>query len=177
MLAIQVPSPSNNRLREKSRSLTISPQLPTVANGSNEKHFLKRTSAWTTIHFVPLPWPFSRRAGVKQLKIVIPIPPKLYQSLRGLGRARSKRFYNVLSAIALFAILWNLYGFARRLGAPLPPPPFQKKPTTRVFTQEDLRRIWEWEVESGHYQSSRKSAYCVSKYKSNNIHAVQSQKN
>jgi WD repeat and SOF domain-containing protein 1 len=157
MSSIHIPSSPGNRLREKSRSISISPRLPTVANGTHEKHLVRRTSAWTTTYFLPLPWPFSRRTGVRRLKILLPIPPKLYRFMTGLGRARPRGFYHVLSAIAVFAILWNLYIFARRLGAPLPPPPFGPRKPTLKFAPEDLRRIWEWEVASGHYQSSRKS--------------------
>jgi WD repeat and SOF domain-containing protein 1 len=31
-------------------------------------------------------------------------------------------------------------------------------PPTLVFTRADLQRIWKWEIESGHYPSSQKSA-------------------
>jgi DDB1- and CUL4-associated factor 13 len=30
-------------------------------------------------------------------------------------------------------------------------------PPTLVFRREDLQRIWNWEIESGHYPSSQKS--------------------
>lgn len=32
------------------------------------------------------------------------------------------------------------------------------RPSTRVFDQRELRRVWEWEILSGHYPTRRKSA-------------------
>lgn len=35
----------------------------------------------------------------------------------------------------------------------LPPLNYILKPASLVFTCEDLRRVWKWEVEAGHYPS------------------------
>ena len=37
-------------------------------------------------------------------------------------------------------------------------PAFPGDPPTLVFTRADLQRIWEWEIDSGHYPSTQKSA-------------------
>ena len=156
MTSIHIPISPGKRLREKSRSISISPLLPTVANGVHEKHLYRSTWLWTTTYYLPLPWPFSRRTGVRRLRITLPIPRRLSQSMKNLGRARSP-WSQILLAVAMMIFLWHLYGFAQRHGTPLPPLPFHRERTTRVFSSDDLRRIWEWEVASGHYQSSRKS--------------------
>lgn len=154
MTSVHIPPSPGNRLREK-RSISISPRLPTVANGLHEKqHWTRSVSSWTTMYYIPLPWPFSRRTGVRYLRICFPIPRRVSQSMRSLGRTRS-RWSQILLVLGLLTLCWQLYGFVW-LGMSIPVSPFPKKPTL-VFSSEDLRRIWEWEVASGHFQSSKKS--------------------
>lgn len=156
MTSIHIPPSPGQRLREKSRSISISPRLPTVANGLHEKRHFRSSSSWMTMYYISLPWPFSRRTGVRRIRIFLPIPRRLSLSVRNVGRVRS-RWSQILLVLALVTFFWQLYGFVRWLGTTFPHIPFHKKGTTLVFSPDDLRRIWEWEVASGHYQSSRKS--------------------
>lgn len=158
MSSIHIPTPPGKRLREKNRSISILPQLPIAANSVYEKDPYRWGRSWTTAYYFPLPWPSSRR-GVRRLRITLPIPRRLSQSMKNLGRSLP-RWTQVVAALAAITFLWHLYEFARRHGTPLPPLPFFRG-TTRVFSTDDLRRIWEWEVASGHFQSSRKSC-CLS---------------
>lgn len=62
-----------------------------------------------------------------------------------------------LLLFGVIALLWTVFALSKRFGSADKswPPPFQKD-TTLVFQREDLRKIWEWEIASGHYPSSRK---------------------
>jgi len=148
MTPIQI-SPLNSRFGKKPHLRNPSPALPVFSNG-HDKHATRRFS-WTTTYYVQLPWPFSRRrTGVRHLKLNIPIPTTISSYA-----VRLRQFYpqtcRVFVAVILIALFFTVRGMFM---APKPP-------TTRlVFSRDDLRRIWEWEVASGHYQSSRKSEFC-----------------
>lgn len=126
-----------------------SPTLPSYSSAIRQKSHRQQSGTWTTL-YIPIP-------GVqrRQLRIPMPIPPRLYHEvIARYGRKRGCLMI-VLSAIAL---LWIIFALLMRFGTKEKqwPTPFQSD-TTLVFQRDDLRRIWEWEIESGHYPSSRKS--------------------
>lgn len=131
----------------------ISP-LPSYSSAVEEKSHLngKSHSSFFTMIYLPIP-------GVpdRQLRIPLPIPFRLYRST--VSRYGRKRGCGLL-VVGLLAALWMVFALSKRFGSAAKswPPPFQKD-TTLVFQREDLRKIWEWEIESGHYPSSRKSEY------------------
>lgn len=138
-------------LREKGR---LSP-LPSYSTTLHEKYSLRsRPSSWTTTYQFQLPW---RRGGVpRRINIVLPHPPHVYHStVQRFGRRRA--FAIFLGTFVL--ILWTLLTMRKRFGTPQTqwPLTFQGDPPTLVYAREDLQRVWEWEIASGHYPSSRKS--------------------
>jgi DDB1- and CUL4-associated factor 13 len=155
-LASMYPASRGHSLREKGR---LSP-LPSYSTTLHEKHSLRsRPSQWTTTYQLQLPW---RRAGIpRRISIILPQPSNVYQStVHRFGRRR---------AFAIFlgtfvAIIWTLLTMRKRFGTPQNqwPLTFQGDPPTLVYAREDLQRVWEWEIASGHYPSSRKSTSRVS---------------
>lgn len=55
----------------------------------------------------------------------------------------------------VFAIAQRFRTEEKQWSAPL----FQGEPPTLVFGREDLQKIWQWEVQSGHYPSRRDSKF------------------
>ena len=151
MTSLLYPSPQRaNGIRDKDRA---SP-LPSYSSAVHEKtHANARPSTFFTSFFVPIP-------GVqgRQLKAVIPIPPRLYHAT--LARFGRKRGCTILT-IGFLCVLWTFFAVANRFGTEDKqwPTPFQGEPSTLVFEREDLKRIWEWEIASGHYPSNRKSEH------------------
>ena len=148
--------PRSNGLRDKGRTTP----LPSYSNTVHEKHTLRsKPSSWTTTYHVQLPWP--RRGVPRRIKFVLPLPPNVYQSAtQRLGRRRTLPLF----LGTFLAVVWTLFALGRHFGTPQNqwPLPFQGDPPTLVYAREDLRRVWEWEIASGHYPSSRKSAPMVS---------------
>ncbi|KAH8120448.1 hypothetical protein DFH11DRAFT_1685740 [Phellopilus nigrolimitatus] len=136
----------------RSSKTRISP-LPTYSSAVHEKTAInggRLQSGFFTTFYVPIP-------GVpgRQLRAPVPVPPLLYYST--VSRFGRKRGCLVL-LLGAFTVLWTVFAFAKRFGTEEKqwPTPFQSD-TTLVFQREDLRKIWEWEIASGHYPSSRKS--------------------
>lgn len=149
-------APRSHTLREKGRS---SP-LPSYSNTLHEKHSLRsRPSQWTTTYQLQLPW--SRRALPRRINVVLPLPPNMYHS--AVQRFGRKRAFTIFLG-TFVVIIWTLLTMRRRFGTPQDQWPLTTKddPSTLVFAREDLQRVWEWEIASGHYPSSRKSSFSPS---------------
>lgn len=65
--------------------------------------------------------------------------------------------------VLLIFLTWIGFGFTSLFKRPGETwaPPMPGKPPTLVFRRADLQKIWEWEIASGHYPSTRPSAYCL----------------
>jgi len=140
--------------RPNGHKARISP-LPSYANTFSEKPSLRtRPNHWTTTYHFHIPG--SRRG--RRLRIVVPLPRNIYHS--AVHRWGQKRIL-VLLLGACFFVLWTLLSLKKRP----PPNPWPMTPpstgeeSSLVFAREDLQRVWEWEIASGHYPSSRKSAF------------------
>lgn len=63
--------------------------------------------------------------------------------------------------LGLFAIIYIVLAVNKRITSDdqswSSPIPFPGEPSTLVYKREDLQRIWEWEIASGHYPSARRS--------------------
>lgn len=96
-----------------------------------------------------------------RVRIFLPIPAPLQQHL--VSRLGRRRGLTVSWVIVLF-FLWVIYAFARRFGSyhRTWPPPFTGDLPTLIFKRADLAAVWEWEIASGHYQSSRPSKLWLS---------------
>ena len=66
-------------------------------------------------------------------------------------------------AVGLLCVVWVLLSLGRRSGSVNKqwPTSFKGDPPTLVFARNDLQKIWEWEIESGHYPSRRKRTYAL----------------
>jgi WD repeat and SOF domain-containing protein 1 len=131
-------------LRDKNR---MSP-LPSYSNIVQEKHQLTgRPSRWTTTLVLPLPG--------RRLPIVLPIPPRISQFV--FNRFGPRKATTILIFGFLFFVC-TLFAFGKRFGSGSKqwPQPFSDPPSL-VFGREDLRKVWEWEIASGHYPSNRRS--------------------
>lgn len=143
--------------------------LPTYSSAVYEKshlsngngHLLSGTGAsggglFTTFYIsIPLPSPANgpRRAPLV-LPLPLPIPPRMYA--HATARFGRRRGWAVL-LLAAIATLWMVFALAKRFGTHEKkwPTPFQSD-STLVFQRADLRQVWDWEIRSGHYPSSRK---------------------
>ena len=64
--------------------------------------------------------------------------------------------------LGIVTCLWTVFALAKRFGSQEKQwPTILPNDSTLVFQREDLRKIWEWEIASGHYPSSRKSALSI----------------
>jgi DDB1- and CUL4-associated factor 13 len=119
---------------------------------SNKEKFAKRYRPWLTSY--QLPNPFSAR---RTLRIPIPNIPLF----RTLSNHRHGRY--LIPLIHIFG-LFALYHFLSTVFSSLGPNtpsirPVFSRPSTLVYEKEDLRRIWKWELASGHYPSRRPSMF------------------
>lgn len=110
-------------------------------------------SAWTKQVLVPIPGVPNRR-----LRVLAPNFPswRKFHVPKPMGRKRTL----LLMCFACFAMVMTVMLFSRNVGTPEWPeswPPGD--PPTLVFRREDLQRIWNWEIASGHYPSRRSSGF------------------
>ncbi|KAH7928524.1 hypothetical protein BV22DRAFT_1102989 [Leucogyrophana mollusca] len=122
--------------------------LPTYSSSAVQEkmHRHSRSMSWTVPVSVPIPGVRSRR-----LRLFMPNPTRMHQlSVSRFGRRRGP----FLLLIVLVASVFAVFSFARRFGTE------EKQWTsnfgessTLVFGRDDLQRIWNWEIDSGHYPS------------------------
>jgi len=76
-------------------------------------------------------------------------------SVARFGRRKGPAFL----CFSIFALIFTVFALAKRFATQdkkWPTTPFSTPPTL-VFGREELQRIWQWEIESGHYPSDQKS--------------------
>ena len=129
-----------------------SPGLPVYATSSisssavHEKLGHRNLSPW----FISIPVINTR------LRLVFLNPRRIHQS-------SISRFGTVKGSVILcLSFLWFcffIFALAKRFGTREKkwPRPFLGDPPTLVYGREDLQRIWQWEIASGHYPSRRPS--------------------
>ena len=126
--------------------------LPSWSSAVHEKASIngRLQSGLFTIFYLPIP-------GVqgRQLRLPLPIPPRIYHStVTRFGRKRGC----LIIILCVLSTLWIVFALAKRFGTAEKEWPTVFQPdSTLIFQREDLRKIWEWEIASGHYPSSRKS--------------------
>ncbi|TFK30371.1 hypothetical protein FA15DRAFT_690132 [Coprinopsis marcescibilis] len=62
----------------------------------------------------------------------------------------------IIFTLAAFSFSFVLFALSKRFlsqSKQWPSSPFSGEPSTLVFQREDLQRVWEWEVQSGHFPS------------------------
>lgn len=158
-----LPLSTSDAVHEKyshSRSGSLSSPLATSS-----------ASGWFTVVYLPLPRFFTRsdlsssphsngidhrfvHTSRGRIRVYLPIPPSIYRHLpfrRPLSPIRA-----CFSLLILLIIVIILTGFRRHKGGKTTwTPPFQDADTC-VLTKDEVARIWEWEILSGHQPSPRK---------------------
>lgn len=116
---------------------------------------------WTRTFLLPLPGLKTRR-----LRIIVPnLVPILPAGLIRITTRRGPFFV----CLACFAVVLTVVMVSKGLGASdwseQWPTGTSVDPSTLVFRKEDLQRIWNWEIASGHFPSHQSSMllhfYCV----------------
>ncbi len=147
---------SSNSRQNGFRDLARSPNgLPTFSSSIHEKKLRHpKPTSWTVSIFLPIPGLRGRR-----LRLIVPNLSLLHQfTFSHFSRRRG----TLVLVFAFVSIVFTVYAVARRFGTEekqWPTPLFTGEPPTLVFGREDLQKIWKWEVQSGHYPSSRESTF------------------
>ncbi len=133
--------------------------LPQYSNSSVVQEKLGRGHRYPWLIPVDVPIP-----GIKgpALRIWVPNPRRLHHfSIARFGRKRG----SILLCFAFMAVIFTTFALAKRFGTEEKkwPGPFTTgDPPTLVFRREDIQRIWQWEVASGHYPSRHSSKCFIS---------------
>ena len=135
----------------------ISP-LPSYSSAVSEKAYINNgrvpASGLFTVFHPSIPGVPGRR-----LNLPVPVPPRVYNA--AVNRFGRKRGCMVI-VLGIVTCLWTVFALAKRFGSQEKQwPTILPNDSTLVFQREDLRKIWEWEIASGHYPSSRKSALSI----------------
>ncbi|KAF8202958.1 glycosyltransferase family 32 protein [Pholiota molesta] len=135
--------------------LSVSNALPVYASSSStavqEKYATRaQHSPWFIQLSLRIPGvPFPR------LRIYFINPRRLLHfSTTRFGRKRGSLFL----CLSISFLIFFVFALTKRFGthAKRWPTPFPRDPPTLVYRREDLQRIWQWEVASGHYPSRQK---------------------
>lgn len=100
-----------------------------------------------TLLFVPLPFSNPRR----KVRLSIPIPSRVGRRL-----LRPRSLLVLLGGLVL--LIWLLGKSRKKQGDGTKKVVWQNPftPSTSVFSKEEIKSVWEWEVMSGHHPSARK---------------------
>ncbi|KAK4702138.1 DDB1- and CUL4-associated factor 13, partial [Phenoliferia sp. Uapishka_3] len=147
------PLPTHARPRISPRSsflstITLTPSAPSAVREKVALSYPRSTSSLRPITFIHLHIA-NRSIKLPVLRILHPRP-----SLRGNPPTPFRLFLAflgtllalILTLIALIALFVPKH---RRTN------PFNGEPDTRIFSYEEIRRVWEWEIGSGRYPSER----------------------
>ena len=113
-----------------------------------------KAAPWTISFFLPIP-------GLRNRHIHLILPNLSYFHRLSFFRFSRRRntfvllFACVSIAFIIFAVAQRFRTEEKQWSAPL----FTGEPPTLVFGREDLKKIWRWEVQSGHYPSRRDSKF------------------
>ena len=146
---------SNHRSSNSREKTRLTNGLPSYSAAVQEKlHRHGRSSSW----LIPLSTPIPGIRG-RRLRLWVPNPARIHQvSVARFGRKRG----TLVLCLGIFLLMFATFAVHRRFKGPSRqwPTLTTGDPPTLVFTRTDLQRIWKWEIDSGHYPSSQKSAQC-----------------
>lgn len=131
-------------------SITSLPQYSASSSAVQEKfHRHPHLVRWWIPVAVPIPGLRSRR-----LRLYAPNVRQMhYSAMARFGRKRG----SLVFAIALALFCFVVFAVGKRFGSRTKQWPTLREPPTLVFKRDDIQRIWEWEVSSGHYPSREPS--------------------
>ncbi|KAI0274752.1 glycosyltransferase family 32 protein [Gloeopeniophorella convolvens] len=143
-------NPRQNGFRDQSRSPNGLPAFPSSIHEKKLRH--AKASSWTIPIFLPIPGIRNRH-----LRIIVPNLSLLHHlAISRFGRRRG----NIVLFLVCASVVFTVFALTQRFGTEekqWPAPLFPGEPPTLVFGRDDLQRIWRWEVQSGHYPSSRET--------------------
>ncbi|KAF8314986.1 hypothetical protein DL93DRAFT_2097006 [Clavulina sp. PMI_390] len=135
--------------------LSSSPLPSTYSDAVHEKHRLthggRGWKSWFAPVDVAIPIPGNARAGPR-VRLCLPAPILQYLRRRP-ARRRGIISYIILGIVAILLVFSLGKRFATRNKSW--PEIIAGPPPTLVYGRSDLRRIWLWEIASGHYPSTR----------------------
>ncbi|KAF9040506.1 glycosyltransferase family 32 protein [Panaeolus papilionaceus] len=133
--------------------LSISNALPVYSpsstNSAVQEKWAKRNQRSPWIIPISIRIPGLR---VARIRLFFINPRRLHDfSMRCFGRKRGSLLFGLLVLLLFFFA----FALAKRFGSHAKqwPTPFNGEASTLIFRREDLQRIWQWEVASGHYPS------------------------
>jgi len=145
-----VPRRPNGHHNLKSRASNGLPIHSSAVQEKLHRHRDPHSLSWIIPVSLAIPGLQNRR-----LRVLVPNPNRLHQlSVSRFGRKRGR----LLLCFAFLIMIFTTFALAKRFGTEEKkwPAPFTDPPTL-VFKREDLQRIWQWEISSGHYPSRRAS--------------------
>ncbi|KAF9496095.1 glycosyltransferase family 32 protein [Pleurotus eryngii] len=143
--SVYFPTPRQNGFRDKGRKST----LPSYSSAVQEKLEQRAYKSWWIPIFLPLPG-----IRTRQFRVYIPNATRIHQSsIARFGRKRG----TLVSCLALIFIILATFAFTKRFATKSKqwPTAFVGPSSTLVFRRQDLQRIWQWEIASGHYPSRK----------------------
>jgi WD repeat and SOF domain-containing protein 1 len=134
-------------------------------------------SGWFTVVHLPLPRIFGRGdvnspdfryphpsyssstpSTRRRVRVYLPIPPAVYRRLPSVPRPFGNPVRTCIALFLLGVVIIFLTGTRKNKGGKTSwTPPFLE-PGTLVLTDEEVARIWEWELLSGHHPSVNKTS-------------------
>lgn len=131
--------------------LSTSP-LPSYSDAVHEKHRLTHGNRGWQAWVAPIDVSIPGMRNSPRVRICVP-SPLLHYFRRRSGRRRGALSYIIFAILAVLMVFSLHRRFATRNKAW--PEIIAGPPPTLVYGRSDLRRIWLWEIASGHYPSSR----------------------
>jgi DDB1- and CUL4-associated factor 13 len=113
------------------------------------QHRHSHSDSWTKPFLIPIPGVRTRR-----LRILLPYSERLHQfGVSRLGRKRAR----LAACLSCLTVILIVFFFSKKLDGSgwREESKSGSEPSTLVFRREDLQRIWNWEIASGHYPSRR----------------------
>lgn len=147
------PKPHRQNGHHRGR-LSFSNALPVYASSSTavqEKYASRvQQSPWWISVSLRIPG-----LPMRRLRVFFINPWRLHHfSTTRFGRKRG----SLMLCVSVLFLFFFAFALAKRFGthAKRWPGPFTGDPPTLVYKREDLQRIWQWEVTSGHFPSRQR---------------------
>lgn len=141
----------DDALQRISTGLDVMPNVGLPTYSQKGRRF---QGSWTRKVYLPIPGIPGRR-----LRIYVPDSARLQQF--GASRLSRRRGF-LLICVACAAMVVTVMSLKKTFGRTDPwvePYRPQSDPPTLVFQRDDLKRIWSWEIASGHYPSRQSSTW------------------
>jgi DDB1- and CUL4-associated factor 13 len=136
--------------------------LPVFSSAVQEKiHRNGHSQSWTVPLLLPIP-------GVKSRRLYLPAPnlSRAHQLASARFGRRRGLFVLILTVVFFTVAIVNVTKRIKSSSNKWTPSMdiSLRDPPTLVYEREDLQRIWEWEIASGHYPSNRERMYSTTSF-------------